>query len=132
MRKNNMLNRELKLAGLMLGLIVVEGTVMLSSCVNANANDTEVVAESETENPTYPLAGIITSVNYNTDTVIVTTAEGNEWAFYEPEDWQVGDICAMVMDSMDTESIYDDQILECRYAGTYDDLIEMDLFGEWK
>ena len=130
MRKNSTLNRELKLAGLMLGLIVIEGTVMLSSCVKANANDTEV--STETINPTYPTCGIVTSVNYDTDTVIVTTAEGNEWAFYEVEDWQVGDVCAMVMDSMDTESIYDDQILECRYAGTYDDLIEMDLFGEWK
>ena len=135
MRKNT-LKKHFRLAAIATALILTVGAFMLSTCVKAD-QDTEAVSKTETlnpttTNPTYPTCGIVTSVNYDTDTVIVTTAEGNEWAFYETEDWQVGDICAMVMDSMDTETIYDDQILECKYAGSYDDLIEMDLHGEWK
>mgnify|MGYP004551419105 CR=1 FL=1 len=136
MRKNTLMRKHLKLATIATALILAAGAFMLSTCVKADQN-TKDVSEMETlnpttQNPTYPTCGIVTSVNYDTDTVIVTTAEGNEWAFYEAEDWSVGDVCAMVMDSMDTETIYDDQILECRYAGSYDDLIEMDLHGEWK
>lgn len=131
-------NIEIAIGIAMAVIVVPMGGLMLASYVGASSTmENAIVSETETlnpttQNPTYPTCGIVTSVNYDTDTVIVTTAEGNEWTFYETEDWQVGDICAMVMDSMDTETIYDDQILECRYAGSYDDLIEMDLQGEWK
>lgn len=54
------------------------------------------------------------------DSVIVgVDANGNEWLFCDPcEDWQNGDLCAVIFDDKGTPNyIYDDVITEMRYVG---------------
>lgn len=63
----------------------------------------------------YPKSGIVTEVNIPANTVTVTDANGNGWAFYGTEDYEVGDAVAMIMDSKGTETIYDDEIVTVRY-----------------
>lgn len=67
------------------------------------------------QNNYYPTDGIVTSVE--ADTVVVQDFNGNKWEFIGADDWQVGDICAMIMDSKGTDKIFDDEIVKTKYAG---------------
>ena len=63
----------------------------------------------------YPLSGIVQEIE--NDTVIVMDGAGNEWSFNGAEDWEIGDIAAILMKDMNTQEIYDDQIVSVRYCG---------------
>ncbi len=66
----------------------------------------------------YPLSGIVQEINFATDEVIVEDGAGNLWSFFGVEDWNVGDIAAMIMRDMNTKEIADDQIIgRPRYCG---------------
>ena len=65
----------------------------------------------------YPISGIVTEVSRQEDRVVVTDNNGNEWEFDGVEDWQEGDIAAMIMEDNGTEKIYDDEIIDIRYDG---------------
>ena len=65
----------------------------------------------------YPLAGIVTEVNYAEDVVTVQDGAGNLWRFDGAEDWQTGDLAALLMNDNGTEDIRDDSILLVRYGG---------------
>ena len=65
----------------------------------------------------YPLAGIVTEVNYAEDVVTVQDGAGNLWRFLDAEDWGVGDLAALLMNDNGTEDIRDDSILLVRYGG---------------
>ena len=70
------------------------------------------VTNTATEtNNLYAKTTIVTDIDRTTDTVIVIDSTGNEWAFYGCEDWQIDDVCSMLMDTAGTESIYDDIIV---------------------
>ena len=79
---------------------------------NANATTTKTITPS---NNYYALSTTVTDVDYKTDVVTVTDHNGNEWQFSGCEDWMTGDGCALVMDDMGTEIIYDDEIMNTRY-----------------
>lgn len=64
----------------------------------------------------YPATGIVSEVNYEENLVSVKDFSGNIWQFTETDDWAVGDICSMIMDSKKTEEIEDDEILAVRYS----------------
>lgn len=66
----------------------------------------------------YPDAGIVTEVDYTTDTVEVTMLNGNVFAFYGCDDWYMGDIAAMIMNDNGTPEVNDDIIVNSpEYAG---------------
>lgn len=65
----------------------------------------------------YPAVGVVTDLDYEHDLVIFEDYNQNLWIFEGIEDWDIGDISALLMDDMETESIYDDMILLARYAG---------------
>lgn len=65
----------------------------------------------------YPAVGVVTDLDYEHDLVIFEDYNQNLWIFEGIEDWDIGDIGALLMDDMETESIYDDMILLARYAG---------------
>ena len=74
-------------------------------------------AEAESRKPEnlYPTCGQIISIEENL--VIVEDLSGNAWTFCGSEDWAIGDIVAMIMDNMNTSTIYDDEIIDIRYCG---------------
>ena len=65
----------------------------------------------------YALATTVCAIDRDTDVVTCEDYNGNLWEFYGVEDWQVGDNANLLMDSMDTERIYDDEICGATYGG---------------
>lgn len=66
---------------------------------------------------TYPMTTVVVSLDYDVDTVIVEDFNGNLWEIEGCEDWQLFDICSMIMDDNNTSIIYDDTIITYRYDG---------------
>lgn len=73
---------------------------------------------------TYAQTTVVTSVDYDADIVECVDFNGNVWAFKGCEDWQVMDVCAMMMDDNNTATIYDDVIVSARYNGWLDGWME--------
>lgn len=53
----------------------------------------------------------ITEKEWSTQTYIGTDNTGNEWAFSNTNDWKIGQIIYLIMDSQNTENIIDDIII---------------------
>lgn len=75
--------------------------------------------EIEKENRIYPQTFKV--VNIENDVVTLENFEGYIFQFEGAEDWMIGDICSCIMDSKNTDSIFDDEILEKRYSGFYEE-----------
>lgn len=73
---------------------------------------------------TYALTTVVVSLDYDADVVEVQDFNGNVWAFDGCEDWQLMDVCSMVMDDQGTAIIYDDAIINCQYDGWLEGWIE--------
>lgn len=65
----------------------------------------------------YPQTTVVSRVNYESDTVICLDNNGHIWKFSGCEDWEVGDICSMIVNTNGTSIIYDDEIIRIRYNG---------------
>jgi len=66
----------------------------------------------------YPNAGTVTAIDRETDTVTVQVSSGHLFEFLGAEDYDIGDTVAMIMSDNGTpDTILDDLILDCRYAG---------------
>lgn len=69
----------------------------------------------------YAMTTIISYVDEKADEVNCVDVNGNEWVFTGVEDWCAGDICSMMMYNNATpKNIYDDEIVSCRYGGTFE------------
>lgn len=66
----------------------------------------------------YPQTYIVTDVDYEADTVEITTATGYTYEFSGTEDWIKGDLCSCLMFNNYTTDITDDVILATHYSGT--------------
>ena len=64
----------------------------------------------------YALATTVNAIDRDTDVVTCEDYNGNLWEFYGVEDWQVGDNANLLMDTMGTERIYDDEICGATYG----------------
>lgn len=65
----------------------------------------------------YPNVGWVCKLDHEHDIFILEDFGGNLYVYEGIEDWFLDDIAAMLMDDNGTESIYDDVIVELRYAG---------------
>lgn len=65
----------------------------------------------------YALVGVVVELDTHENVVCVEDFNGNIWGFDGCEDWAIGDIAGMVMDTMGTENIYDDEIINVTYNG---------------
>lgn len=96
----------------LIGISVVVVTVFISMIffsMPARAEETEL----------YPRAAIITELDLNEDLVTCVDAAGCIWQFYGVEDFDIGDIVALILWNAGTpESIFDDEIIDAVYAGT--------------
>lgn len=82
---------------------------LLLVCFSASAMDIDNL---------YPMTAVVTDFDFENDLVIVTDYEGFDWIFEGIEDWQIGDICSMIMfDNNTYEYVEDDIIVKIVYAG---------------
>ena len=66
----------------------------------------------------YPSTGIVIDTDFTADMVTVETFSGLRYEFSDVEDWELGDICSMLMnDSGTPDSVLDDEIIQARYSG---------------
>ena len=65
----------------------------------------------------YPQTMEIIKVDKETDEVFLMTATGYVYARSGAEDWEVGDLAALIMNSNGTPDITDDEIIAARYSG---------------
>lgn len=72
---------------------------------------------SITVNHLYPRTGIVTKIDHENDVITVTDYTGHQWEWTGIEDWQEGDIAAMIMNDMASETIFDDEIVKVYYNG---------------
>ncbi len=64
----------------------------------------------------YPATMVVTDTDFVSDTVTLKDSTGNLWAFHDVEDWQVGDVASVLMETNNTAEIRDDRILNVRYS----------------
>lgn len=94
-------------------IIVIIATIILTCTMFAPC-----IAESYDLNSVYPRTALVTCLDWDTDTVIITDWAGLEWAFEGIEDWQEGDLVSLLMwDAGTPDSIFDDHILKAYYGG---------------
>ena len=66
----------------------------------------------------YPKTAICLAVNRQTDTVTVADCNGTEWQFSGCQDFEEGDLIALIMNDNGTpDTIWDDTIITARYSG---------------
>lgn len=67
---------------------------------------------------TYPKTTVCLAVNHQTDTVTVADCNGTEWQFAGCQDFEEGDLIALIMNDNDTpDNIWDDTVVTARYSG---------------
>ena len=67
---------------------------------------------------TYPHTAQVVYLNYHADTVTVKTATGLLYTFDGTEDYILGDLVSLIMDSNGTPNyVKDDLIIDVRYSG---------------
>lgn len=108
--------------------------LLIASYVICEINNTEVTEvkanehiESESKNQDeqdinnkvnhdyYPMTTVVREIDIKNDVVTVENSNGHLFEFMGVEDWQVGDICSLMLDNNGTESIFDDIILKAIY-----------------
>lgn len=63
-------------------------------------------------------AAVVVDIDAAADVVTVEDGEGLLWEFYGVEDWEIGDVAALLMDDSGTpDYILDDAIISATYAG---------------
>lgn len=65
----------------------------------------------------YPAVGVVFDLDYENDLVVFEDFNQDLWVMEGIEDWDFGDIGALLMDDMGTATIYDDVIIFANYAG---------------
>ena len=69
---------------------------------------------------TYALTTKVVKLDRENDVVVCEDFNGNLWEFYGCEDWQIDDIASLLMNDNGTSTIYDDEIVNVRYNGTFE------------
>lgn len=65
----------------------------------------------------YPETMIVTGVDENEDVLCLETATGEMFYAMGIEDYCLGDLVSVIMNDMETSSIWDDEIVMLRYSG---------------
>jgi hypothetical protein len=82
----------------------------------------DVLDESSVKSSQYAKTAKITEIDYKADVAVCVDGTGNEWAFTEVEDFEVGDFVSMLMSDNKTPlDITDDVIEQVRFAGTFEE-----------
>lgn len=108
--------------------IICGATLIVASAFLLGAS----LGAKQAEQDLYPLPTVVTEIDRSVDKVICTDYNGYEWSFYGCEDWQENDICTLLMDSRKTEKIYDDVIVQTRYSGSVETMVDMEAVTDFQ
>ena len=81
------------------------------------ANLFAVFWSGKAESEVYPLAVRVDALDQQRDVVRFADGAGIAWEIVGIEDWQIGDVAALLMDDSGTpDFVFDDRIVEARYG----------------
>lgn len=103
------MKRKIDIAVMVFGLICAILALILFICKN----------QSQIKVTEYPHVGVVTYVDNNNKSIRITDNNGYVWEYHDVEDWQVGDVCAMIMNDNGTNTILDDIIVKIKYEGRF-------------
>ena len=63
----------------------------------------------------YAKSACVVEIDRDADVVTFEDCMGNLWDWEGVEDWAIDDDAALLMDSKDTETIYDDEIISVKF-----------------
>lgn len=73
----------------------------------------------------YPRTGVVWVLDHDDDIVVVRDPIGQCWTFFGINDWQIGDMVAMIMNDNGTPyCLYDDLIVQTRCCGTIGTMLD--------
>ena len=85
------------------------GTNLLATATHTRVEDLEQTT-IQTDGA-YVLRAQVIGVDEEEDVVACVDTVGNVWEFYGVEDWYEGDFVLLLMDTCETQTIYDDTVL---------------------
>lgn len=103
------MKRKIDIAVMVFGVICAIIALVLFICKN----------QSQIKVTEYPHVGVVTYVDNNNNSIHITDNNGYVWEYHGIEDWQAGDMCAMIMNNNGTDTILDDIIIKIRYEGRF-------------
>ena len=97
-------------------IVLVIASLLIASAMLCNNNNTKVKQKKQI-NYYYPMTTIVREIDNKNDIVTVENNDGELFQFIGIEDWQINDICSLMLDNNGTENIYDDIIIKTIYNG---------------
>ena len=98
-------------------IVLVISSLLIASTMLCNNNNTKVKQKKQI-NDYYPMTTIVREIDNKNDIVTVENNDGELFQFIGIEDWQINDICSLMLDNNGTEkNIYDDIIIKTIYNG---------------
>lgn len=111
------MKKTLSITALLLACVLLYGVFF---CLIAHAKPSTEAGANLCNGWYYALTTEVVELDHENDVVVCEDFNGNLWEFYGCEDWQVGDIASLLMNSHGTEQIFDDEIELARYNGTFE------------
>lgn len=102
---------------LLISSIVLLSIITIILCKKNNSNSNIEVKQTNKTQDYYPMSTTVREVDRKKDIVTVENNNGEQFQFTGVEDWQLGDICSLMLDNNGTENIYDDIIIKTIYDG---------------
>ena len=92
-------------------IVLVIASLLIASAMLCNNNNMKVKQKKQI-NDYYPMTTIVREIDNKNDIVTVENNDGELFQFIGIEDWQINDICSLMLDNNGTENIYDDIIIK--------------------
>ena len=98
-------------------IVLVISSLLIGSTMLCDNNNTKIKQKKQI-NDYYSMTIIVREIDNKNNTVTVENNDGELFQFIGIEDWQINDICSLMLDNNGTEkNIYDDIIIKTIYNG---------------
>ena len=97
-------------------IVLVIASLLIASAMLCNNNNTKV-KHTKQINDYYPMTTIVREIDNKNNTVTVENNDGELFQFIGIEDWQINDVCSLMLDDNGTENIYEDIFIKTIYNG---------------
>lgn len=102
-------------------VFIIIHTLVLIAVILCSCIEHQPAAVQKTK--LYSKTTVVSEIDKEKDLVICEDCEGELWVFEGCEGWQEGDFASLLMDTCNTENIYDDEIVEVNYCGNIQGLV---------
>ena len=103
------------IVAVILVVITLIALVALVACAVVEAKTSKSETVYLTNGTYYALTTVVVEVDRDNDTVTCEDYNGHLWEFYGCEDWEIGDLCNLVMFDCGTAEVTDDVIVRATY-----------------